>query len=112
MAKTDTVLSAAINATADGDNTVVAAPAAGKKIRVLGYVLNVNAAGTAQWKSGAATAKSGAMSFPLGGGASAPVADPANETFWFDCNAAEALVLSMGVGIDGLGHVVYQVVNV
>ena len=38
-----------------------------------GYVLNVNAAGTVQWKSGASTALSGAMEFVDGGGVSAPV---------------------------------------
>lgn len=110
MAKTDTVRTAAISATADGDNEVVAAPAAGKKIRVLGYVLNVNAAGTVQWKSGA-TVKSGAMEFVDGGGLVAPCVDPTGEVFWFDCGAAEALILTCAVGVDALGHLVYQIVN-
>lgn len=111
MAKSEQVLSASISATADGDNTIVAAPAAGYKIRVLGYILNVNAAGTVQWKSGAATAKSGAMEFVDGGGVAAPMCVPGEGSFWFECAAAEALVLSTAAGVDGLGHVSYLVVR-
>jgi hypothetical protein len=109
MAKSEQVLSAVIAATADGDNTIVAAPAAGYKIRVLGYALNVNAAGTVQWKSGAATAKSGAMEFPDGGGIAPGFIDPSTGGFWFECAAAEALVLATSAGVDGLGHVSYLV---
>jgi hypothetical protein len=106
MAKSEQVLTAVIAATADGDNTVVAA-VTGKKIRVLGYVLTVNAAGTVQWKSGASTAKSGAMEFPDGGGAAPGLCDPATGGFWFETAAGEALVLATAAGVDGLGHVTY-----
>jgi hypothetical protein len=108
MAKTQNVLTAVISATSDGSNTVVAA-VTGKKIRVLGYVLNVNAAGTVQWLS-AATAKSGAMEFPDGGGATAPLCDPTSEVFWFETVAGEALNISNAAGVDALGHVVYQLI--
>ena len=109
MARTQTVLSAVINATADGANTVVAA-VSGKKIRVLGYVLNVNAPGTVQWKTGASANLSGAMEFPDGGGATAPMCDPTSETFWFETVAGEALTITNAVGVDALGHVTYQLI--
>lgn len=103
------VKTAAISATSDGDNTVIAA-VTGKRIRVLGYVLNVNAAGTVQWKSGASTALSGAMEFVDGGGvASAPVSPFGR--FWFQTAAGEALVLATATGVDGLGHLIYETVG-
>lgn len=103
MAKT-----AVINATSDGDNTVVAA-VSGKRIRVLGYVLNVNAAGTVQWKSGASTALSGAMEFVDGGGVAAAPVTPYGK-YWFKTGVGEALVLTTAVGVDGLGHLIYETV--
>ena len=109
MAKTQNVLTAVINATADGANTVVSAQT-GKKIRVLGYVLNVNAAGTVQWKTGASANLSGAMEFPDGGGATANLCDPLSEVFWFETVAGEALTITCAVGVDALGHVVYQLI--
>jgi hypothetical protein len=108
MAKTQTVLSAVISETADGSNEVIAA-VTGKKIRVLGYVLNVNAAGTVQWFS-AATAKSGAMEFVDGGGMVAPMCDPTAEVFWFETVAGEALNITTAAGVDALGHVTYQLI--
>lgn len=108
MAKSEQILSASIAATADGDNTVVAAQGTGKKIRVLGYVLNANAAGTVQWKSGA-TAKSGAMQFAAGGSLTAPMCEPSTGAFWFETAANEALVITTAVGQDALGHVTYLV---
>jgi hypothetical protein len=108
MARSEQVLSAVISAASDGDNTIVAAQGTGKKIRVIGYVLNVNAAGTVQWKS-ASTAKSGAMEFVDGGGMVAPLIDPQSGAFWFETAANEALVLTNAVGVDALGHVSYLV---
>lgn len=113
MSKIETVLTAVISATADGDNTIVPA-AAGYKLRVLGYVLNVNAAGTVQWKSGAATALSGAMELVDGGGVAAPLvqpvphAGPLSSPYWFETASGQALVLATAAGVDGLGHVTYQ----
>jgi hypothetical protein len=108
MAKSEPVTTVVLSATSDGDNTVVAAQGAGKKIRVLGYVLNVNAAGTVTWKS-ASTAKSGAMEFVDGGGMVAPVCDPTTGAFWFETAANEALIITTAVGVDALGHVTYLV---
>ena len=104
MAKT-----VALSATSDGDNTVVAAQS-GKRIRVKGYVLNVNAAGTVQWKSGASTALSGAMELVDGGGVSAPLAGPKGG-FWFQTASGEALVIATAAGVDALGHVTYEVIQ-
>jgi hypothetical protein len=101
MAKT-----VAISATSDGDNEIVAA-VSGKRIYVLGYVLNVNAAGTVQWKSGASTALSGAMELVDGGGISAPMVAPQGG-WWFRTAAGEALVLATAAGVDGLGHLAYE----
>lgn len=109
MAKTQSVLTTALSATSDGANTVVAA-VAGKKIRVLGYVLNVNAAGTVQWRTGASADRSGAMEFTDGGGLTAPVCDPTGEVFWFETVAGEALTITCAAGVDALGHVTYQLV--
>ena len=103
------VKTAAISATSDGDNTIVAA-VSGKRIRVLGYVLNVNAAGTVQWKSGASTALSGAMELVDGGGVSAPMIGIPGR-FWFQTASGEALVLATATGVDGLGHVAYETVQ-
>lgn len=102
------VKTAAISATADALNEVVAAQS-GKRIRVLGYVLNVNAAGTTQWRSGASTALSGAMEFVDGGGVSVPICPPGR--FWFQTASGEALNLNNATGVDSLGHVVYEVVQ-
>jgi hypothetical protein len=107
MARTEPVLSKAISATSDGANEIVAAVTA-KKIRVVGYVLNVNAAGTVQWKS-ATTALSGAMEFVDGGGMVAPLCDPA-AAFWFETAAGEALNITNSAGLDSLGHLAYQVI--
>lgn len=104
MAKT-----VALNATSDGDNTVVAAQS-GKKIRVKGYVLNVNAAGTVQWKSGASTALSGPMKLVDSGGVSAPICGP-KDGYWFQTASGEALVITTAVGVDALGHVTYEVIQ-
>jgi hypothetical protein len=106
MARSEQVQSAVIAATADGDNTVVAATS-GKKIRVLGYGLSTTTAGTVQWKSGASTAKSGAMEFVDAGGIAPGTFDPAGGGFWFETAAGEALVLSTSAGLDANGHLTY-----
>jgi hypothetical protein len=97
---------AAISAAASGQNTLVAAAGAGLKIRVLGYVLVADAAVTAQWRSGATTALSGAMAFANNGGLSAPEA-----TFGhFETAANEALTMNLGAAVGVRGHLTYIVV--
>lgn len=70
---------------------VVAAPAAGLKIRVLGWAVIPEGASTMTWLS-AATAKTGVMK----GSTGVPVVMPFNPAGWFDCAAAEALNFLVG----------------
>lgn len=70
---------------------IVAAPGAGMKIRVLGWVLTSAGAATVAWKS-AATAKTGVMT----GAAGAAMSAPFNPVGWFDCAENEALNLTAG----------------
>jgi hypothetical protein len=119
MAKTNPILTAKIEADDDAaNNTIVSAPGTGKKIRVLGYVLNLTGAGTAQWMSDAVEL-SGAFDFADTGGAVAPHvpvvpnAHPDDQPKWFDCEENDALILALtGVGALGKGHVTYQIVPV
>lgn len=98
---------ARVNATSDGDNEVIAA-VAGKTILVLGYVLNVNAAGVVTLQDGAASPVIFA-SFELvdGGGVSyeGGVACPA-----FRVTKGSAFEISTAAGVDCLGHVTYVLV--
>lgn len=95
---------ARVNATSDGDNTVIAA-VAGKTIYVLGYAINVNAAGVVTWQSTEASPTIVASyEFVDGGGATFAGSE--------DCPAFKlpkgtGLELNTAVGVDGLGHVTY-----
>ena|SRR5687767_14260718 len=97
-----------VNATSDGDNTVISA-VAGKTIYVIGYAINVNAAGVVTWQSTEASPTIVASyEFVDGGGA----------TFAgnFECPAFKlpkgtGLELSTAAGVDGLGHVTYILVD-
>jgi hypothetical protein len=120
MAKTHPIQSAKIEADDDAaTNAIVAAPGAGFKIRVLGYVLALTGAGTAKWQSGATTELSGDMEFVDAGGATAPLAPivpnagPDDQPFWFECNENEALNLVLvGAAALGKGHLTFQIVPV
>lgn len=94
---------AAINATADGDNTVVAAVAS-KKIRVINYVFSSTAAGVLSVTSGAAGALLAKYTLAVNGGDvfRGDVDSPAFETA-----AGQALVFNNAVGQDILGHLAY-----
>lgn len=97
------VLTAAVNATTtSGDNSIVAADTNGNRIKVIGYVLVAAAATTVTWKRGS-TGLSGAMALAANGGIAAPVN---SETAWFQTNANEALVITLGAGAVQ-GHVAY-----
>jgi hypothetical protein len=96
---------ARINATSDGDNTVITG-AAGQKIVVLGYSINVNAAGVVTWQDSAVSPVIFASyEFVDGGGASyAGTADaPA-----FEVTEGLNLELSTAAGVDGLGHITFE----
>lgn len=106
---TDSVGHVAIAATSDGDNTVIAA-VPGKSIRVIGYAINVNAAGTCQFQDSAAESPEvfAAFEFPDGGGAtySGSRADPA-----FEVVPGLALEVKVAEGVDATGHVTYELVG-
>ena len=93
---------AAIADTADGDTTLVAA-VAGKKIRVVGFVVTAQTtAGLVSFKDSAATLAS--FSLPSVGGISysgGPDA-PAFETI-----AGSALTITNGSGVDSYGFITY-----
>jgi hypothetical protein len=94
-----------INATADGDNTVIAAQA-GKVIRVISYVLTSTATGAVLVKDGAGTvlarfnpAVNGGAAFA--GGVDAPA---------FETASGQSLVINNAAGIDTIGHIGYVVI--
>jgi hypothetical protein len=95
---------ARVNATADGDNTIIAA-VAGKKLRVLGYALVATAAGTISVQDSAGSpailaqfplAANGGVSY--GGGFDAPA---------FETPVGNGLEINNPAGVDTLGHLTY-----
>lgn len=95
----------AIQATADGDNTIVAA-VAGKRIQVTGYLVMVTAAGLVTCKDGAGTvlakwpcAANGGAAYPGN-----PIV-PAMRTA-----PGQALVINNPAGVDTYGHVAYLLI--
>lgn len=99
---------ARINATSDGDNTVISNTNTAKSIVVLGYALNVNAAGVVAFQDSTATpVVAASFEFVDGGGASFAGS--------FDCPAFELgkgknLEINTAAGVDALGHVTYVLV--
>jgi hypothetical protein len=109
MARVEQIKRAAITVVAAGagDNAVVAA-VVGKRIRVLGYVFAVSAAGVnPKWRS-AANDLTGA--FPLGanGVLSVAEANPEWGAGWFETNTGEALNLNVAAAGNVSGHLVYE----
>ena len=99
------LLFASISAASSGNNTLVAAAAAGLKIKVVSYVIVADGAVTATFQSGAGgTALSGAMSLAANGGVSAvgQVSSHLMETA-----AATLLNLSLGSAVGVRGHLSY-----
>lgn len=92
---------ARVNATDDGDNTVVAA-VTGKSIVVIGYAVNANAAGVVTFKDATATHASFELtdggSVTYAGGTSCPA---------FRVTKGAALVVNNAAGVDCLGHLSY-----
>ena len=93
---------AAIDASTNGDNTIVAA-VSGKKIRVLVYSLVCTLATTVRWKSGGATNKSGPMAFAANGGISVPYCPVGH----LETATTADLVLNLSAGNQVSGHLVY-----
>lgn len=94
---------ASVNATADGDNTVIALVAS-KKLRVLGYVVTCTGAGTIQFKTGGGGVLGRLIASANGAGGSyaGGVDAPAFETV-----SGEALLLNNPAGVDTVGHLSY-----
>jgi len=96
---------APVNATSlSQDNTIVSGDA-GRKIKVVSYVLVAAATTSARWKSSGATALSGAMALSGNGGVSAQNQPSSPQ---FECADGEDLILNIGSGAGGVqGHVSY-----
>lgn len=96
-----------IDASSSGSNTIVAA-VAGKKIRVLSYVIIAAGAVTAKWQS-ASTDLTGAMSLAANGGAapSVSVLAPGGVYGLFETASGEALNLNLGGAVNVSGHLTY-----
>lgn len=101
---------APINASASGDNTVVAA-VSGRKIRVQNYTAVAAASVSVTWKSGA-NLISGAMPFAANGGAAPAAGGPnANGSDGIlECNLGEALIMNLSGAVLVAGHVKYELI--
>lgn len=94
-----------INATSDGDNTLITG-ASGQKIRVIGYSVNVNAAGVVAFQDSAGSPVIfGSFEFVDGGGASF-AGTP--ECPAFDVTEGLNLEINTAAGVDALGHITFQ----
>jgi hypothetical protein len=98
-------LRAAVNATAAGANTVVAA-VAGSKILVLQYVLVASNGVTVTWESQDGTVIGGPMTFAAQGGA----APPFNPVGQLETKLSQSLVLYLSGAVQVGGHVQYVLV--
>jgi hypothetical protein len=96
-----------VNATADGDNTVIAAPSAGERIVVLSYALNVNAAGVVTLQDSAASpGVYASFEFPDSGGAVYGGPVPA-----FELPKSLGFEINNAAGVDTTGHITYALVS-
>lgn len=97
---------ARINATADGDNTVIAA-VANKSIILVGYALTVTTASTVNLKDGASTTVA-QFALPASGGVSyaAGVESPAVRL-----SEGNAFIINNAASNDTLGHCTYFLVD-
>lgn len=99
---------AAIAASSNGDNTIVAA-VEGYKIRVLGYVMVGAGAVNAFWQSAAAgDVLSGTMAIAAAGG---KIEAALNGLGHFETNKGELLNLNLSGAVAVAGHLTYQLVK-
>lgn len=108
-------LTAAIAASASGDNAVVAAPGTGKRIRVLSWILSFSGTVNAKWKSGASTDLTGLFYGSATAGvafsAESPPPGPGNSPVpQFRCAENEALNLNLSGAVAVGGYVLYEIV--
>jgi hypothetical protein len=104
-----------INASADGDNTIVAAKP-GMRIRVLGYVAIANSVVAAQFFSGASS-NNNPLTGPMqcgtssdSGGLVAPLTPPIpmGRDAWFVTGPGQALILNLSSAVQVSGHLSYD----
>jgi hypothetical protein len=99
---------ARINATSDGDNAVIEA-VEGMQIVVLGYAINLNAAGVVQFKDTASSDPDvfASYEFTDGGGATYPggLECPA-----FKVDRGLGLEVNVAAGVDATGHLTYVLI--
>ena len=101
-------LHAVIDHASSGDNTIVAA-VAGKKIRVISYVIVAAGAVTVRFESGASgTALTGQMSLAANGGVVSGY-DPGG--CFDDCATNTLLNLELGGAVSVDGHLSYQLID-
>lgn len=108
-------LTAVIAASASGNNAVVAAPGAGKRIRVLSFVLSFSGSVNAKWKSGAGTDLTGlfygSATAGLAFSAEMPPTGPGNSPVpQFKCAENEALNLNLSGAVAVGGYAIYEIV--
>jgi hypothetical protein len=94
---------AAIDVGTSGQNTLVAA-VAGKKIRVLSYILMAAGAVNVRFRSAAASNLTGLKYFAAAGGG---LVAPFNQLGWFETTVGEALTLNLSAPIAVGGELVY-----
>lgn len=97
---------APINVATAGDATIVPA-VAGKRIKVVGYVLVAGGSVSVTWKSNA-TPLSGPLSLAANGGVSAHAAPPG---FVLRTNRGEGLVLNLSGSVQVGGHITYYLAD-
>lgn len=106
----ETERTAVINISTSGDNTIIAAPGAGKRI----YIdhLNLLSAGTSTvtLKNGAATALSGAYAMTTGAGLALDNA-PVLEHGILECSDNIAFIINLGSAVSMQGFVRYRIEN-
>lgn len=98
---------AKIDASASGDNSIVAA-VTGRRIRVVGYTIIASGAVTAKWRS-ASTDISGGMALAANGGAAPAVSviSPGGLFGVLQTEPGEALNLNLGAAVSVGGHLTY-----
>lgn len=104
----DQIQFARVNATSDGDNTVITGTS-GFKIRVLGYNVTANAAGVVSFQDSASSAVTFG-SFELLDSGSHSYAG-SFECPAFDVTSGLNLEVNCATGVDLLGHVTYVLIK-
>lgn len=96
-----------VNAANDGDNTVIAAPGAGFKIKILAGILTVSAAANPLILKSAAN-ELARYALAVNQALTLPMVDQGRVP-WFELNENELFRVTNPVGVDTLGHLEYIV---